>query len=75
MISITAFNMEHVHLLLNHVPTVGSVAALGVLTLAFLRRDEGLKLVGLEVLFMVALLTLPAYLTGVAAFQKSYAGS
>ena len=31
---------------------------------------KGLKLVGLEVLFAIALLTLPAYMTGVAAYQK-----
>ncbi len=70
MPSITSFNLAHVHLLLNHVPTVGSVVALGLLIAAFIRRDEGLKLVGLEVLFAIALLTLPAYMTGVAAFQK-----
>jgi hypothetical protein len=69
MPSITSFNLEHVHLLLNHVPTIGSVVALGLLIVAYIRRDEGLKLVGLEVLFAIALLTLPAYMTGVAAFQ------
>jgi len=68
--SITDFNVAHVHLLLNHVPTIGTTVALGLLIVAFVRRDEGLKLVGLEVLFAIALLTLPAYMTGVAAFQK-----
>jgi len=70
MPSITSFNLAHVHMLLNHVPTVGAVVALGLLIVAFVRRDESLKLVGLEVLFAIALLTLPAYMTGVAAFQK-----
>src|SRR5215470_10893493 len=70
MPSITSFNLEHIHLLVNHVPTIGSVVALGLLLVAYIRRDEGLKLVGLEVLFAIALLTLPAYMTGVAAFQK-----
>jgi hypothetical protein len=68
--SITSFNLAHIHLLLNHVPTVGATVALGLLIVAFIRRDEPLKLVGLEVLFAIALLTLPAYMTGVAAFQK-----
>ena len=68
--SITSFNLTHIHLLLNHVPTVGTTVALALLIVAFIRRDEGLKLVGLEVLFAIALLTLPAYMTGVAAFQK-----
>jgi len=70
MLSITTFNIAHLHLLLNHVPTVGSVVALGLLLLAFARRDESLKLAGLEVLFVIALLTLPAYLTGAAANQQ-----
>ena len=70
MSSITAFNLPHLHLLLNHIPTVGAVVALGLLLVAFVRRDEPLKLVGLEVLFAIALLTLPAYMTGAAAFQK-----
>jgi hypothetical protein len=70
MPSITSFNLPHLHLLLNHVPTVGATVALGLLIVAFIRRDEPLKLVGLEVLFAIALLTLPAYMTGVAAFQK-----
>jgi len=70
MPSITSFNLAHLHLLLNHVPTVGAVVAMGLLIVAFIRRDEPLKLVGLEVLFAIAVLTLPVYMTGVAAFQK-----
>jgi len=60
-------NLAHLHLLLNHVPTVGSVAALGLLLLGYVRRNEHLKHVGLEVLFVIAVLTLPVYVTGVAA--------
>lgn len=60
-------NLAHLHLLMNHVPTVGSVAALGVLLLAYVRRNEHLKHVGLELLFVIAVLTLPVYVSGVAA--------
>ena len=70
MPSITAINLAHLHLLLNHVPTVGAVVALGLLLLAFVRRDEPLKHAGLEVLFAIAVLTLPAYMSGVGAHQK-----
>jgi len=70
MPSITSLNLAHLHLLLNHVPTIGSVAALGLFVIAFIRRDEGLKLVGLEVLFLIALLSFPAFFTGIAAFSK-----
>ena len=67
---ITTVNLAHLHLLLNHVPTVGAVVALGLLLLAFVRRDEPLKHAGLEVLFVIAVLTLPVYMSGVAAHQK-----
>src|SRR5438093_5127104 len=52
---------------MNHVPTVGAVAALGLLLLAFIRRNEHLKTAGLEVLFVIAVLTLPVFVSGVAA--------
>jgi hypothetical protein len=55
---------------MNHVPTVGSVVALGLLLLAFARRNEHLKHAGLEVLFLIAVLTLPVYVSGVAAHYE-----
>lgn len=63
-------NLAHLHLIMNHVPTVGSVAALGLLLLGYARRNEQLKHVGLEVLFVIAVLTLPVYVSGVAAHQE-----
>lgn len=59
--------IPHLHLLLNHVPTVGTVAGLGLLLLALVRRSDHLLRASLEVLFVIALVTLPVYLTGVAA--------
>src|SRR5262249_37702774 len=70
MPSITAVNVAHLHLLLNHVPTVGSVVALGLLLLALVRRHEPLTHAGLEVVFAIAVLTLPAYMSGLGAQQK-----
>ena len=63
-------NFAHLHLVLNHVPTVGAAAALGLLLLAFVRRNEHLKHAGLEVLFVIAVLTLPVFVSGVAAHQE-----
>ena len=63
-------SLTHLHLLLNHVPTVGSVIALGLLLLAFVRRNESLKHVGLEVLFVIAVVTLPVYVSGVSAHRE-----
>ncbi|MBI4887404.1 MAG: hypothetical protein HY824_09940 [Acidobacteria bacterium] len=59
--------IPHIHLLLNHVPTVGTVIGVGLLLMALVRRNDHLVHSSLEVLFGVALLTLPVYLTGVAA--------
>jgi hypothetical protein len=47
------------------VPTVGTVVAFGLLLLSLLRRDDGLKRAGLEAFYVIALFTLPAYLSGV----------
>jgi hypothetical protein len=58
-------NTAHVHLLLNHVPTVGTVIAFGVFLLSFIRKDAGMRRLSLELFFVVALVTLPAYITGV----------
>ncbi len=59
-------NAPHLHLILNHVPTIGSAIAIGLLLLGLLRRQEALTRVSLEVFFVIALVTLPAYLSGVA---------
>ena len=63
-------NFAHLHLVMNHVPTVGAVAALGLLLLAFVRRNEHLVHAGLEALFVIAVLTLPVFVSGVAAHQE-----
>jgi hypothetical protein len=63
-------NLAHLHLVMNHVPTVGAVAALGLLLLGFVRRNDHLKHTGLEVLFVIAVLTLPVYVSGVAASRE-----
>ena len=62
-------NITHLHLLMNHVPTVGTVIGVGLFLLALVRRNEHLKHASLEVFFLIALATLPVYLTGVAAQQ------
>jgi hypothetical protein len=63
-------NLAHLHLIMNHVPTVGAVAALGLLLLAFIRRSEHVTHAGLELLFVIAVLTLPVFVSGVAAYHE-----
>jgi hypothetical protein len=59
-------NLPHLHLLLNHIPTVGTVIALGLLATALARKSDALARAALELFYGVALLTLPAYVTGLA---------
>jgi uncharacterized membrane protein len=63
-------NLDHLHLLLNHVPTIGMLAALGLLLMSFVRRSEHLRHAGLEAVYVVALLTLPAYISGAGAYSE-----
>ena len=59
--------LSHLHLVLNHIPVIGSVIALGIMLLALVRRSADLRRAGLEVVVIVGLATLPAYLAGVGA--------
>jgi uncharacterized membrane protein len=59
----------HWHLILNHIPVVGSAFAFGLLAWAMARRSEELKRASLCAVVLVALLTVPAYLTGEPAFE------
>jgi uncharacterized membrane protein len=63
-------NLAHIHLLLNHVPTVGTAIAIALLILSLIRKNDELKRAALEVFFIVALLTIPAYLSGVSAEKQ-----
>lgn len=61
-------NLAHVHLLLNHVPTVGFGVGLGLLVLSLVGSShDDLKRASLMVLFVVAILTIPTFLSGTAA--------
>ena len=55
------------HLLLNHFPTIGTVLGLGLFLLSFVRKNDHLTKVSLEVFFIIGLATLPVFLSGVAA--------
>jgi uncharacterized membrane protein len=60
-------NFPHLHMILNHFPTVGTVLGIGLLAIGYVRRNDHVTKVSLEVIFLIAVLTLPVYLTGVAA--------
>ena len=62
-------DLAHVHLLINHFPTIGTILGLGLLLLSFGRQNEHLKKVSFEVLFLIALATMPVYVSGNAAAE------
>jgi uncharacterized membrane protein len=57
-------NPAHLHLMLNHLPVIGTAFGLGLVGWALLRRSEELKKISLGIFIIVALLAIPAYLTG-----------
>ena len=60
-------NLAHLHLLLNHFPTIGFGVGLGVFLVALIAKSEDLKRASLGVFVLMALLTIPVYVSGKAA--------
>ena len=54
----------HVHLFLNHVPLVGGIGALLLLAWGLLWRSIGVTRAALVAIVVVALLAIPAFVTG-----------
>lgn len=54
----------HLHLLLNHVPIIGTLIAVVVLAIGLLRGSADLTRVALLMLVVIAVITLPTVLTG-----------
>jgi len=63
-------DLTHLHLLLNHVPTVGTLIGIGLLALGLAAKRDHVKEVGLLLLLGVALVTIPTYVTGNGAEEK-----
>src|SRR5262245_53460417 len=69
---ITPANLSHLHLLINHFPTVGLIIAFMLLAVSIVsdteaRKDDTMKPTALAVLFGIAVITLPVFTTGLAA--------
>ena len=60
-------NLAHLHLLLNHVPTVGLGIALGLFLASLLKKSEDLQQASFVGFFLLGMLAIPAFLTGSAA--------
>ena len=59
----------HLHLLLNHVPTIGFVVALGFYIVSFIGKSDHLKQASLVLMVGIAFITIPTYVTGNAAWN------
>ena len=57
-------NAAHWHIVLNHLPIVGSLAALLLMAWAFIKNTDESKRIALTALVLVALVSIPAFLTG-----------
>jgi uncharacterized membrane protein len=60
-------NLAHLHLLLNHFPTVGFSVGLGLYLIALIRKSDDLKRASLVIFLGIGLLTIPTFMTGKAA--------
>ncbi|MCU1338371.1 MAG: hypothetical protein JWO19_3952 [Bryobacterales bacterium] len=60
-------NLAHVHLLLNHFPTIGTIIGLGLFLVGLAAKSDDLKRASLVVFLGIALLTIPTYMSGNAA--------
>jgi len=57
-------NAAHIHLLLNHLPIIGTLVGLLLLAAALLRKSDELNRVSFAAFIVTALITIPVYLTG-----------
>jgi uncharacterized membrane protein len=57
-------NAPHIHLLLNHFPTVGFCIGLAVFAIALFRKSDELQEAGLVMFFLIAALSIATYVSG-----------
>jgi len=60
-------NFSHLHLLLNHFPIIGTIVGLGLFLVSFVGKNEDLRRSSYLIFAGVALLTIPAFLSGYGA--------
>jgi len=67
-------NGAHLHLILNHLPIVGTYLSLLVLAFGFFRKNTVVQRTGLSLMVLSAILAVPAFLTGEPAEDILEAG-
>lgn len=54
----------HIHLLLNHIPVIGTLIGGAIFAVGLLRRESLLQLTGLLTLVIISVVAVPVFLTG-----------
>src|SRR6267378_3625687 len=65
-----SMDFPHLHLLLNHFPIIGTIVGVGLFLISFLVKTDDVRRSSLIVFVVMALLTIPAFMTGVGAQEK-----
>ena len=60
-------NLAHVHLLLNHFPTIGFGIGLALYFAALIGKKDDLHRASLVIFFLIAAVAIPTYMSGNAA--------
>src|SRR5581483_4917365 len=60
-------NFAHLHLLLNHIPIIGTIIAVSLFLISFFERNQDLRRSSLIIFAAVALLTIPTFVSGFGA--------
>lgn len=60
-------NLAHVHVVLNHIPSIGTCVGVALLLFALYKKSDSLLKVSFQILLLVGLAVLPTYITGNAA--------
>jgi uncharacterized membrane protein len=62
-----SLNLAHLHLILNHLPTIGFGIGLGLYLFAYFGKNDPLRKASLVLLFLIAVMAIPTYVSGNAA--------
>jgi hypothetical protein len=62
--------LAHVHILLNHFPTIGMIVGMGLYVLALIWKSDDVKRASLAVIFGIAAIAITTYISGSAAFSE-----
>ena len=60
-------NLAHVHIVINHIPSLGMVVAACLLIFSLQKKNDGLKKISFQLLVAMSLMALPTFMTGSAA--------